>query len=62
MLMSETWRRAERILREYGEAAETECEARASYHEMQADPVMAEKWRATCEIIRRLRNGERPAK
>jgi hypothetical protein len=49
-------------MREYGLAAEDECEARASYHEMQGDPAVAEGWRRTKTLIRRLRCGERPPK
>jgi hypothetical protein len=56
------WEAAERMMREYGLAAEDECEARASYHEMQGDPAVAEGWRRTKTLIRRLRCGERPPK
>jgi hypothetical protein len=54
------WTTAERILREYGETAEQECESRASYHEMQGDPAAMKNWRRIRDIIPRLRLGERP--
>ena len=56
------WEAAERMLREYGADAESECESRASYHQMQGDPTVAEGWRRTRELIQRLRSGERPPK
>lgn len=54
------WQMAERMLREYGTAAEEECASRASYHEMQGDRTAAEGWRRARELIVRLRRGERP--
>jgi hypothetical protein len=57
---SAIWQAAERVLREYGAAAEEECASRASYHEMQGDCANAAAWRQTLDIIRRLRRGERP--
>lgn len=41
----DTWETARRLLREYGDRAEAECEARATYHRMQDDKATAEEWR-----------------
>jgi hypothetical protein len=60
MVTTGIWQTAERMLREYGNSAQEECESRASYHEMQANPAMAESWRRTGEIILRLQRGEKP--
>ena len=51
---------AERMLREYGADAEAECEARASYHDMQGDDAVAEGWRRTRDLIVLLRPGGHP--
>lgn len=56
----EVWTAAERLRRDYGDQAETECASRASYHEIQGDKAAAENWRQIGTIIQRLRHGERP--
>jgi len=51
----DVWETARRLLREYGDGAEDECETRATYHEMQGDKVAAEQWRRiklTVQLVR----------
>ena len=54
------WEAAQRMLCLYGKFAERDCDARASYHEMEGDIAVAEGWRRAREIIPRLRRGEKP--
>jgi len=49
---------ARRLLREYGERAEEECEARASYHDMQGDQAAAEQWQRVRQAVQLLRQRE----
>jgi hypothetical protein len=41
----DTWKAAQRLLREYGDKAEAECDARADFHKMEGDEATAEQWR-----------------
>ena len=40
---------AEKLLRDLGDGAEAECDARASYYAMQGDTAVAEGWRRVKE-------------
>ena len=51
---------AKRLIREYGDRAEEECDARAGYHQAQGDPDLAEQWRLIREMVKRLRQAGRP--
>jgi hypothetical protein len=55
----EHWQTAARLLRQYGNSAEEECAARASYHQMQRDEAEAHRWRLIKGLVERLRKGER---
>jgi len=50
------WEIARRLLQDYGEAAEAECDARASYHAMQGDPAAAEQWRRLKRTVQLARS------
>lgn len=54
------WETAADLIRQYRDNAENECEARASYHELQRDDLEAIKWRFTRQLILRIRRGEKP--
>jgi plasmid stabilization system protein ParE len=56
--MPETLDMARRLLREYGDRAEEECDSRASYHEMQGDEDAAEQWRRLRTAVQLLRQRE----
>jgi len=47
----------QRMLREYGQHAETECDARARYHAMQGDEIAANHWQILRDRIAALRAG-----
>ena len=48
---------AKRILHQYGLEAEKECEARASFYEIQKDSTTADAWRRIGKLVSRLRSG-----
>ena len=52
------WDSAQRMLREYGERADAECEARRSYYEMLGDNNAVEEWRRIAVAVGRLRAGK----
>ena len=54
------WETAESLILQYHDNAEAECDARASYHELQHDDLEAIKWRFTKQLIQRIRRGEKP--
>lgn len=49
------WETAQRLLREYGDMAERECDARAVHYAMQGDKAVADGWRRVQETIGRIR-------
>ena len=49
---------ARRLLREYGDRAEDECDSRASYHDMQGDEAAAQQWRRLRVTVQLLRQRE----
>jgi hypothetical protein len=50
---------ARRTLREYGDNAEAECDARAQYHDMNGCPAVAEQWRRLKRTVRLARQPDR---
>ena len=54
------WDTAQRLIREYGDCAEAECEARCRYFKMLGDDASADEWQKVKSTLGLLRtqNGE----
>jgi hypothetical protein len=53
------WDSAQRMLREYGDRADAECDARRSYYEMLGDTNAVEEWKRIRIVLTQLRAGGR---